>query len=209
MTLLDRYIQVGECIAEIFSPNLEVIIHDYRQPENSIIAIFNGHVTQRAVGGSMTEVGLKRLRGELPDLVVNYPNETPDGRKLKSSTLAIRDDDEQLVGAICFNFDIGYFKQFYDFLGGFLSSNQYPFLGSKENFFPSSLNDELDTLILQIKTKNGWLHSNLSLKQKRELVLALYQQGVFQKKSAVTVIAKKLGLSRPTIYNILKEKGDR
>jgi predicted transcriptional regulator YheO len=208
MKLFERYIQLGECIAEMFAPHLEVIVHDYRRPESSIIAIFNSHITKREVGGSVTDLGLKRLRGEIPDKVVNYENEAPDGRKLKSTTLAIRDDEGQLMGALCFNFDVSYFKQFHDFLGGFLSAQSYPFLKSKEEFFPSSFKDELDTLILRIKSQNGWVHSNLSMKEKRELIGLLHREGVFQKKSAVTLVAQKLGISRPTVYNTLKENGE-
>ena len=43
--ILSHYIKMGEILSEMFKPNLEVIIHDLRFPEHSIIAIFNNHIT--------------------------------------------------------------------------------------------------------------------------------------------------------------------
>jgi predicted transcriptional regulator YheO len=43
--IFSHYIKMGEILSKMFNPNLEVIVHDLRYPEHSIIAIFNNHIT--------------------------------------------------------------------------------------------------------------------------------------------------------------------
>lgn len=42
-------IPIAKAVAETFGSNCEVVIHDFRNMENSIVAIFNGHVTGRTI----------------------------------------------------------------------------------------------------------------------------------------------------------------
>ena len=65
--IFEHYIRVGEIIAEKFSPYLEVIIHDLQDPEHSIIAIFNNHITGRKIGDGTSDIGYKKLANKLPD----------------------------------------------------------------------------------------------------------------------------------------------
>jgi len=47
-------------IAKTFSRNCEVVLHDFRDPEHSIVAIV-GDVTHRHIGGTMSQIGLEIL----------------------------------------------------------------------------------------------------------------------------------------------------
>ena len=62
--IFDHYIRVGEIVSEKFSPYLEVIIHDLRDPEHSIIAIFNSHITGRKIGDGTSDIGYKKLAND-------------------------------------------------------------------------------------------------------------------------------------------------
>ena len=44
---LERYIPMVTFISEICGKNYEVILHDVSDPENSVISIFNGHLSGR------------------------------------------------------------------------------------------------------------------------------------------------------------------
>lgn len=47
-----------------FGPNCEFILHDYSKDfSSSIVAIENGHVTGRSVGGSGSKIGLRVMKG--------------------------------------------------------------------------------------------------------------------------------------------------
>lgn len=47
--------EIGECIAKQFGDDCEVVLHDLtRSYDNTIVAIWNGHVTGRNVGDGGT-----------------------------------------------------------------------------------------------------------------------------------------------------------
>ena len=85
--ILEHYVKAGEIIAEMFAPYMEVIIHDLQDPEHSIIAIFNNHVTGRKIGDGTSDLGYKKLADELSDKIVNYNNQS-------HNTIYIRNIDD-------------------------------------------------------------------------------------------------------------------
>ena len=99
---------IGKCIAEQFGPNCEVVLHDLTKPyENTIVAIWNGHVTGRKLGDGGTDAGLKILKGTAqPEDTYNYINSTRNGQILRSSSKYLKDKEGRVVGSMCINFDI-------------------------------------------------------------------------------------------------------
>lgn len=47
LPLLRAFFPVVDCLADLFGPDCEVVLHDVSRPEDSIIKIRNGHVTGR------------------------------------------------------------------------------------------------------------------------------------------------------------------
>lgn len=208
--ILDHYVTVAETLGTMLAPILEVAVHDLRQPEASIIAIYNGHLTGRDVGDGATDLGLRRLRGEdVPDTIVGYANESPDGTKMKSSSLAIRDDEGALIGALCLNLDISYFEQYGKFVQRLISTHESTHIDDGEDFGATSPAEDIRDAIDQICFSNGWMGRSLSNDQKRTIVEVLYRQGHFKKRGAVTIIAEQLGLTRPSIYNYKNDYVER
>lgn len=62
MGYLDRYIPLVEFLGQALGERCEVVLHDLTVPEKSIIAIANGNISGRAVGGSVTDFLLKLLQ---------------------------------------------------------------------------------------------------------------------------------------------------
>lgn len=202
--ILQRYVQMAALVGEMFAPDLEAIVHDLRQPDSSIIAITNGHVTGRKVGDATSDLGRRRVRGEVPDKIVNYQNESPFGDPMRSSTLAIRRRDGQLLGSISFNFRLTAFQDFAKFLGTFVSGQRYDFLESKEQFFFKKPKEEIREAYRQFLAQKGWQGRTLSGDQKKDVVRHFYEQGHFNKRGIVTEIADILKLTRATVYRYLK-----
>ncbi|MFB6274015.1 MAG: transcriptional regulator [Salinibacter sp.] len=200
--ILEHYVTMAEAIGTMMAPVMEVAVHDLRQPEESIIAIYNGHLTGREVGDGATDLGLRRLRGEdLPDKMIGYANESPDGTKMKSSSLAIRDDEGELIGALCLNLDISYFEQYGKFIERLISTHKSDHIEDGEDFGATTPREDIKDAIDQIRISKGWMGQSLSNDQKRTVVEHLYRQGHFKKRGAVTIMADLLGLTRPSIYN--------
>jgi len=107
-------------IAETFGEDCEVVLHDLRHPKNSVIMVANGHVTGRKVGQTFRDLVnvIKSPKFE-EDHLSNYSMRTEDGKVLKCSTSLVRDENREVIGAICINYDLGKImmsqKAFHDF----------------------------------------------------------------------------------------------
>src|SRR4051794_22648678 len=76
-------------IVETFGRHCEAVLHDFRDPEHSIVAIA-GDVTHRHVGGSVTQIGLSLIaQGNAAEDAINYITRTASGRIVKSSTILL------------------------------------------------------------------------------------------------------------------------
>ena len=208
--ILDHYVTMAEAIGKMMAPIMEVAVHDLRRPEESIIAIYNGHLTGREVGDGATDLGVRRLHGEdIPDKMIGYANESPDGTKMKSSSLAIRDDQGALIGALCLNLDISYFEQYSKFVERLISTHESEHLDDGEDFGATTPREDIKDAIDQVRISKGWMGQSLSNDQKRTIVEHLYRQGHFKKRGAVTIMAEQLGLTRPSIYNYKNDYVDQ
>ena len=204
--LLDHYTKVAEVLAEMFSPVLEVVVFDYRKHKKAIIAIFNSHVTGREIGDPLTQIGEKRIHGdEVPDVIVNYPNNSPKGQKLKSSSIAIRNEEQKMIGAIGFNLDISHFEKFSMFLETFCSTDKNVFQIEKGEYASKTPKEEISEAIDSFLIQKGWQSSNLSSGDKREVVKFLKQNNYFNQRASVTIVANQLKITRPSVYKYIKE----
>jgi predicted transcriptional regulator YheO len=183
-----------------------VVLHDLRDLERSIIKIENGHVTGRKVGGSITDQGLKLLR-EAPndDMLLSYQSVTNDGRPLKSSSIIFRNQKRKPIAAICINFDISDIHNFNlameDIFG---ISNEAADRAPFETFqsdIASTMNEMADSVI----RKSGKAIPLSNKKDRIEIINSLEDQGFFLTKGAVKFMARKLGVSKYTVYNYLDE----
>lgn len=210
-----HYVYMAQVLSDMFAPVLETVVHDLQNPEESIIAIFNGHLTGRKVGDPATDLGRQLKEGEFPDLVVGYENMSPNGQKLKSSSVAIRNENGDLLGVMGLNFDVSYFEQFGKFVEQFISGHRNEHVLQAEHFHsmaPQQVNtphEDIKEAIDQYLIAKNWNTRILSNVEKRELVELLYQNGYFKNRSAVTIIANELGLTRTSVYNYKNDYMER
>lgn len=198
-------IQIVEGIATTMGKNCEVVLHDISNPKNSIVAIANGHITGRSIGGPMSEYGLATLRkGVFDSPKANYLKKTPDGRVLKSTTSFIKDGAGSVIGFLCINVDISELTMMKNILTDFLTVDETIGGGDKDTF-GDSINDVLSTIVNRVLEEFGRPVNFMSKEDKVNLVENLDQKGIFLVKGAVDYVAKVLCVSRYTIYNYLDE----
>ena len=203
--ILTHYIKVGEIVAEMFSPYLEVIVHDLTNPNQSIIAIFNSHITGRKIGDGTSDIGYKKLSNELPDKIVNYSNKSPSGVELKSSSLTIRNDNNKIIGSMGFNFDLSHFVNIREFIDLFSKSVEMEELPKKEEFFMWSIKTEIQQALNKYLMMNKLQSKVLTRDDKLKVISYMKNKGYVSKKGAKTIISELLAISRPTLYKYLKE----
>ena len=203
--ILAHYVKVGELLAEMFEPHLEVAVHDLRYPEHSIIAIFNGHITGRNIGEGTSDLGYEKVSGKVPDKVVNYKNESPDGKPLKSSSLTIRNNKGNIIGSLGLNYDISVFDQFSNVLSIFTNTEENTITHGKEAFFYGNTKEDIQIAINHYKISNGLTNKVLSRKDKHDVIRFLINGGHLNKRGAVAIIGEALSVTRPTVYKYINE----
>ena len=203
--ILEHYVKAGEIIAEMFSPYLEVIIHDLQAPEHSIIAIFNNHITGRKIGDGTSDIGYKKLADELPDKIVNYINQSPTGADMKSSSLTIRNKNNEIIGSMGFNFDLSSFVNIKEFLEIFTKTVVLDKLPNREQFFMWSVKDEIQQALAKYITIHDLQGKALTRKDKLNVIAFMKKEDHIKKKGAISILSELLAVTRPTLYKYIKE----
>jgi predicted transcriptional regulator YheO len=207
---LSIYMPLVDAIAETFGKNCEVVLHDFSEPDKSIIKIANGHLTGRDIGSPATGFVLSLLnRNNLKkDYFVGYPTKAQSGAELKSTTVLIRDTKSKVVGALCINIDITPYistKNLLDELCAMPFGQNSEIEGESCEKFVSSttalINDQLD----QSMKKIGKPVVHMGKQDKLNIIKDLKERGIFLIKGSSKKISKELNVSLATIYKYLEE----
>jgi predicted transcriptional regulator YheO len=195
---------VVDAIATLFGNNCEVLLHSLEDLSRSVVKIANGHVTGRSEGSPITDLGIKTIRNAhsgAGDVVGSYFSKTSTGKTLKSVTALIRNESKP-IGLLCINLDLSVPLE--DVLRTFAVNWNGSGIESPENFAMSS--EELIHVTLDKAIEKMSRERQISANTRnKKIVQELYQQGIFDIKGAVDLVAKELGVSRYTIYNYLRE----
>ena len=65
--LIEWLSKLPRAIAKTFGSRCEVVLHDLRQLEKSVVAIEHGYITGRKIGSSITDLGLRVFKKDMPD----------------------------------------------------------------------------------------------------------------------------------------------
>jgi predicted transcriptional regulator YheO len=193
-----------------------VVLHDLRNPERSIVAIANGHVTHRRVGGPVVggptaDKAFRLLREGGPSnrSLLNYRTITRDGRELKSTSLVYYSRfTGQPIVALCLNYDLTGIQGARSALDTILRLNagdELPAQEPAEPRGPADIDAIVRTTIDHIIGSTGKPVALMEKEEKSSVVAALDETGVFMIRGSVDRVARALAVSRFTIYNYLKQ----
>jgi predicted transcriptional regulator YheO len=201
--ILKNYLPIAEGIAKTFGSHCEVVVHDLTDVSSSIIAIYNGHVTGRKVGSPMTDLGLNILRkGMEGNLLLNYPNNSIKGKKIKSTSIMIRDEAGEIVGCLCINIDLTLLSM----AGAILNEMVNIHEEKEEESFPQSVTELEKRIIDRAVEKIGKPIGLMEKNERMEFIRLLDEMGLFLIKGTIHNVAQLLNVSKFTIYNYLEKK---
>lgn len=196
---------VVDGIASVFGSFCEVVLHSLEDPARSVVKIANGLATGRDVDSPITEEALKQLHEiALQDGsdIRHSCKRTPDGLLFKSTSMVIRNEQQKPVGMLCININMSVPAS--DFLQAFImgSVSEAPVSGH----FPASVDDlvesTVDRTILEVNS-----NQQLSNKVKnKHIIMSLFDKGIFDIKESVPLVARKLGVSRHTVYLYIRQR---
>ncbi len=209
---LNKYKPIIKTIAEMFGAKCEVLIHDFTNPQHSIISIENGQVTGRKVGDPITDFALSTWKKggfgkRKTDRIINYKTKSKAGKVLKSSTVFIKDDQKNIIGCICINYDISEHNMCKNNLIDFCTTVDLDKKSEKEDVesFASDVNEILKKIIKKSIEEIGKPVYLMQKEDKLLVVKKIEEKGAFLIKGSINQIAKQINVSRYTIYNYLEE----
>ncbi|WP_059104367.1 helix-turn-helix transcriptional regulator [Shouchella shacheensis] len=191
-------------IAAQFGDKCEVVLHDLTQGyESTIVLIENSHVTGRNVGDCGSNLGLEVLRGSANEGDrYNYITQTRDGKVLRSSSIYLKNSNQEVIGSLCINMDISELM---------MAENAIKSLTMHTNdqevdeVFVSDVSELLDYLLKECQKDIGKPVSHMSKDEKRSALKYLDEKGAFLIKKAGDRVCGFFGISKFTLYNYLDE----
>lgn len=207
--LLRPYVSIARLIVETIGPSCEVVLHDLSAPQHSVVHVENGVVTGRKLGESFEHIVKELIKRKAPgeDIIANYAFEH-EGRRVRSSTLLIRDANGELAGALCINLDVDWAVKAADavkFLEVWAAGPQSSAQSADvKPALPSSCGvGEVEHSVAESEAS----HSGRPMPREVRLAALAFMlsRGVFLVKGAVERAAERLCVSKVTVYADLDE----
>lgn len=196
--LLDRYAPIADSIAALFFPYAEVVIHDLH---DQTVAYVANNLSKRTLGDASALEEIVHSPEERS--IGPYEKLNWDGRRMRSVSNVLVDNDGQPAGMMAINFNIAVFEDLRSALDLFVKGTGR--IAQPEELFRDDWQDRINTFL------HGWLRerqigiNSLTRDHKRELVEALYAQGAFRGRSSADYVAALLTMGRATVYKHLKQ----
>ncbi len=211
-TLVRAACAMADSIGRMFGENCEVAVHDLRDPTRSLVHLVNGQVTGRQLGSPIRDL----IYRVLPYMdaqeggLFNYLTVLEDGRRLKSSTILLRNDSDEPLVAFCVNLDITAFSAASEALQDLTRLDQ-PGDGQPASTPRRPLTDEnhvseiLKYLVVNTARPAGRAPGELSKRERLEVIDFLERKGAFQVRGAIKLVAQELEVSEPSVYRYIDE----
>lgn len=216
--MLRQYTQLTEFLGRVLGPDYEIAFHDLTNKDRSLVAIANNSISDREVGAPLTNVALKILADKSyqnSDYRVHYRGKSANGKTLRSSTLFIKDDQGELVGLLCINFDDSRYHELSEKILGLCHPDTFvetnflfdeallsPTDEEPENF-PHTVDGAAGGAVAEVLREKGLSAARLTLDERMEVIAQLDAKGVFLLKGAVKDVAESLGCSPASVYRYL------
>ena len=203
--MLQFLFRLAKALSAQFGPSCEVVIHDLQSndPDSSIVAIENGHVSGRKVGDGPSHVVLEALNsGGIPEDRLSYLTKTADGKTLKSTTVYIRDEGREPIGIFSINYDITLMLAMEDSLRQFTAPKQPE---EAPEPIAQNVSDLLDELIEQSVKRVGKPAALMTKEEKVKAIGFLNDTGAFLITKSGGKVCKYFGISKYTLYSYIEE----
>ncbi|XBS69478.1 transcriptional regulator [Acerihabitans sp. KWT182] len=202
--ILASYEAVVDGLAMLIGEHCEIVLHSLQDLKSSAIRIANGEHTGRKIGSPISDLALRMLHdmaGEDSSVSKAYFTRAKSGVLMKSVTIAIRNREQRVIGLLCINMNLD--VPFSQIMQTFIPPE------TQENAtavnFASSVDDlvaqALEFTIEEVNADRG-VSNNA---KNRQIVLNLYEKGIFDIKDAINQVADRLNISKHTVYLYIRQ----
>ena len=200
--ILNSYRAVVEGVSALIGNHCEIVLHSLEDLEHSAICIANGHNTNRQEGSPLTDLALKSLHNMKTDSVSTpYFTRIKNGSLMKSVTIAIRNKNQRIIGLLCININLD--VPLSQFIQALMPSN--PMGETSSVNFASSVEElvsqTVEHTIEEVNADRLVANNN----KNRQIVVSLFEKGIFDIKDAINLVADRLDISRHTVYLYIRQ----
>jgi predicted transcriptional regulator YheO len=209
--ILQSYLTVVEGITAFFGKQCETVLYSLETPKKAILAITNGFHTGRKTGDPLSEHSLQAFldfqKTGSQDFSA-YTTSTVSGEPMRTVQMVLTNEDRPIgILGISFNMNI----PLAEFISTFSLFTQPSVKSqdSRETLAADSVEDLIHNAVSEMVTS---ISSNITIpnhEKNKHIVYGLYDQGIFEIKGAVVLVAKELHLSKYTIYSYIRELKDK
>lgn len=204
---VDFLSRLAKGIAAQFGSNCEVVVHDLESddPNSTIIAIENGHVSGRKLGDGPSNVVLRTLNttsGKPKDHLA-YRTRTEDGRELRSSTVFFSDESGKPTAIFAINYDSTPLLAMQSMIRDLTTPNDPS--PDEPQVIPHNVNDLLDELIEESVRIVGKPVALMTREDKVKAIGFLNESGAFLITKSGQKVCTYFGISKYTLYSYMDE----
>lgn len=206
-------------ISKAIGPDFEISLIDTKDGKNRIIAMEYGNISGRHVGEEISPLLKKSIENkeyETTDYIANRTTYAKSGKPLRTSIFFIKDEDNNLEGIMCINFDDSRYEELGkkimflchpDYYTEHRITKQsdssdingdYKDVGESmtiEETIESIVDNELNEVLIPVE--------RLTQDEKIQIVKHLDNKGVFMMKGSVGIFSKKLDVSQASVYRYI------
>ncbi|HBO38975.1 MAG TPA: hypothetical protein DD638_09965 [Pasteurellaceae bacterium] len=201
-TILNSYRAVVDGVSALIGEHCEIVLHSLEDLEHSAICIANGHNTNRQEGSPITDLALKSLHNMKTDSVSKpYFTRAKSNSLMKSVTIAIRNKNQRIIGLLCININLD--VPVSQFLQALMPASEQSETSTVN--FASSVEElvvqTVEKTIEEVTTDRLVANNN----KNRQIVVSLFEKGIFDIKDAINLVADRLDISRHTVYLYIRQ----
>lgn len=200
--ILNSYRAVVEGVSALIGSHCEIVLHSLEDLEHSAICIANGHNTNRQEGSPITDLALKSLHNMKTDNVSKpYFTRAKSNGLMKSVTIAIRNGKQRIIGLLCININLD--VPVSQFLQALMPSSEQAetsavnFASSVEELVVQTVEKTIEEITADRLVSNN--------NKNRQIVMSLFEKGIFDIKDAINLVADRLDISRHTVYLYIRQ----
>lgn len=203
--MLRVYYGVIDGISTLFGKQCEVILYSLENFDCSAIKICRGIDTLEVEGSPISDLALNMLQDistQNKQCSKAFFSQTKDGQMIRSISIAIKNRTDITIGLILININLN--VCFIDFIQELIPAFEEKEAVSSVNFantVKELVTRSVEETILEINSRTDIANNT----KNRDIVISLFQQGIFDIKDAINLVANRLNISKHTVYLYIRQ----
>ncbi|WGL60248.1 PAS domain-containing protein [Pigmentibacter sp. JX0631] len=194
--MLENYINISKSLEKLFTPYLEIVIHDLKLKKITYIA---NNISNRKIGEDSNLSDIKFDNSQ--NIIGPYEKINYDGKVLKCISIVLNDANQNYL--MCMNFDCSFLVNVRNFIDIFF--NKGSFDKNAAVLFKDDWQEKIHIYLNNTLLKMKKDIKSLTKEEKKQIIIDLEKNGAFLAKNSKEYIAKILNLSRASVYNYLHD----